>query len=504
MTKKFLCLTIRFLDPVPTFHGRDEGGNPEWPPSPLRVFQALVAAAAARWRGSNFADRAVPALNWLATLVPDIVAPAAQIERTAYRMYVPHNAGDLMTSAWSRGDTEASMAKHRVEKDVWPTRLLSEGEELSAVRYLYAMPETGAELGPLQQVIADAAHSVTHLGRGVDMVTADTSILDSDAVARLPGERWHPTMGGSSHLRIPQDDTLTGLNRRYEDYLQRIGPAGFNPVKRLSEFSLVSYQSSAVAIERPFIIFELLRDDDSRFSYPQEKLIHIAGMVRHLAIEAMTNSPPASVADDWVSSYVAGHVKDGDVSHRQFSYLPLPSVGHEKIDPSVRRMMIAAPPGDAGFLKHLARLLVGRQLKPTAETRIGLAPTLVAARMDNVARSYVRQSTGWASVTPVILPGYDDRKPAKTRRLIEKALLQAGIDQPCEFDWGPFSHFPKSLSAHKYDRKQGPNGYIRPDHLLNQTAVHLKLHFAENSKMRGPLAIGSGRHCGLGVMAAID
>src|SRR6185437_13089146 len=45
-----LCLTLRFLDSVPRFHGRGDDGNPEWPPSPLRFFQALVSAAATRWR----------------------------------------------------------------------------------------------------------------------------------------------------------------------------------------------------------------------------------------------------------------------------------------------------------------------------------------------------------------------------------------------------------------------------------------------------------------------
>ena len=59
------CLTVRFLDPVPTFHGRGDGSEPEWPPSPLRLFQALVAASAARWPGSHFGDYAAPALKWL-------------------------------------------------------------------------------------------------------------------------------------------------------------------------------------------------------------------------------------------------------------------------------------------------------------------------------------------------------------------------------------------------------------------------------------------------------
>ena len=40
----YFCLSLRFLDP--TFHGTGDGSDREWPPSPLRVFQALVAAAA--------------------------------------------------------------------------------------------------------------------------------------------------------------------------------------------------------------------------------------------------------------------------------------------------------------------------------------------------------------------------------------------------------------------------------------------------------------------------
>ncbi|MBX9622589.1 MAG: type I-U CRISPR-associated protein Cas5/Cas6, partial [Gemmataceae bacterium] len=47
------CVSVTFLDPA--FHGRGDGGEPEWPPSPLRLFQAVVAAAAARWRGPPFA-----------------------------------------------------------------------------------------------------------------------------------------------------------------------------------------------------------------------------------------------------------------------------------------------------------------------------------------------------------------------------------------------------------------------------------------------------------------
>ena len=42
-----LVLTVRFLDD--RYHGLlDRGGPPEWPPSPFRLFQALVAGVARR------------------------------------------------------------------------------------------------------------------------------------------------------------------------------------------------------------------------------------------------------------------------------------------------------------------------------------------------------------------------------------------------------------------------------------------------------------------------
>jgi len=53
-------LSIRLLDGA--FHGRGDGGEPEWPPSPLRAFQSLVCAAARRWRAPQFEAYARPAL----------------------------------------------------------------------------------------------------------------------------------------------------------------------------------------------------------------------------------------------------------------------------------------------------------------------------------------------------------------------------------------------------------------------------------------------------------
>jgi CRISPR-associated protein Csb2 len=167
----YFCISIRFLDAVPQFHGRGADGDPEWPPSPLRVFQALVAASAARWRESLFDGYARPALQWLERISPLILTPQVAAKSCGYRMYVPNNSGDLMTAAWSRGDTETSMAKFRVEKDVRPTRLRGD-----AVHYLYSLPEDHSEFERHRTTLQAAANSITHLGWGVDMAVGDAKV----------------------------------------------------------------------------------------------------------------------------------------------------------------------------------------------------------------------------------------------------------------------------------------------------------------------------------------
>jgi CRISPR-associated protein Csb2 len=92
----YLCITIRFLQPL--YHGRTDGGEPEWPPSPLRMFQAIVAAAAGCWR-DDFPESAAP---WLYHLErqppPEIVAPVGRSADAKYRLYVPDNVADIEAS----------------------------------------------------------------------------------------------------------------------------------------------------------------------------------------------------------------------------------------------------------------------------------------------------------------------------------------------------------------------------------------------------------------------
>lgn len=310
-------------------------------------------------------------------------------------------------------------------------------------------------------------------------------------------------MSASHQLRVPIVGTLAALRERQKGFLMRMGEFGFVPVEPLTAYQKTGYRSDREPVAPPFAVFELQREDGSLFPYPQRKLIHLAGMTRHVAIAAAKKTTPPDAPPHWTEQFVAGHVTSNAEEHRQVSYLPLPTIGHRFGDQLVRRLLLTAPQGDERWLRYLADQVQGERLRPEYGNEFSEedAPRLVRIAGDNVTQNYTRPSSSWHSVTPVILPGHDDHKPAKTRRLIERALAMSGITEPCQYEWGTVSRFRKSFSAHKRDRSGQPAGYLRPDHLLSQTAVHLSIHFQDDVEYPGPIAIGAGRHCGFGLMA---
>ena len=102
--KKNLCISIRFLHPQPVFHGRSYGGGPEWPPSPLRLFQALVDAFANQWRTDCIVDSAKPLIDCLQQNEAPIIVAAKHFVGTAVRLAVPNNDLDVWAGPLSKGN----------------------------------------------------------------------------------------------------------------------------------------------------------------------------------------------------------------------------------------------------------------------------------------------------------------------------------------------------------------------------------------------------------------
>src|SRR5262249_33518151 len=84
---RFLVLSIRFLDD--RYHGQTaQGEKAEWPPSPFRLFQALVAGNA---RGASLPESVRVALRWLESLAAPVICAPRAVESPERLTYVVNN-----------------------------------------------------------------------------------------------------------------------------------------------------------------------------------------------------------------------------------------------------------------------------------------------------------------------------------------------------------------------------------------------------------------------------
>ena len=153
----------------------------------------------------------------------------------------------------------------------------------------------------------------------------------------------------------------------------------------------------------------------------------------------------------------------------------------------------------------------------------GVALLSLLPNTDPVVQSYMRTSSTWATVTPVVLPGYDD--PAHYRRrlkrgtsggeqkrllnclneriegLIRKAIAQAGFSQlladSAGIEWRKVGYWRGADLADRYGV---------PDHLMRFPRYHVRIQWCDEKRrpvrINGPICLGGGRFYGLGLFAA--
>ena len=151
----------------------------------------------------------------------------------------------------------------------------------------------------------------------------------------------------------------------------------------------------------------------------------------------------------------------------------------------------AAPPEFQDRIDFIRRRLPGQELQNDS-VPVGLLNILPTNEW--VLKQYVSESYDWSTVTPVILPGHDDRDSRKAEELLRKAFAHAGVSQTlidsAELSWRQVGYLA-GLDLAK--------NYIRPRN-LNGPTYHVRVNFTH--KIKGPLAIGAGRYRGLGLFAA--
>lgn len=162
---------------------------------------------------------------------------------------------------------------------------------------------------------------------------------------------------------------------------------------------------------------------------------------------------------------------------------------------SIARVLVVGSPGLDAEMAWLRGGLAGLEVSWRGAPQAVLEPLPLVG--DAVLEKYVATSRSWSTVTPVILPGHDDRSPRKAEGLLLKSFLQAGltrevVDGIQDLEWREVGFRVGVSRARAYappDKVRGP-------------MFHVRVVFS--SDVPGPLAVGSGRHRGLGVFAIDD
>lgn len=481
---QYLCISVTFLDPL--FHGKGDDG-PEWPPSPMRLFQALLAGARTGCRGNEWTGEKVDAFHWLEQLDPPVIVAPGGHKGSAYRLAVPNNDWDVSGSYWARGvepPDNKQPPSLRAMKQVRPHWLRD-----MTVHYLWPMDESGATEQRAELICREARHLLA-LGWGIDQVVGNGRIITDTEAAALHGERWCPWDGqrpGEPTCRVPTRGSLDDLEKVHKSFLQRVHGNQYAPPLKLSRFGTVSYLSGNTLPARSYAVFEL----PEGVAFRQGSAAKVAAMLRSLASRAAradTHQFPGGS-----ETYVAGHAGKQELTPERFSFLPLATIGHQNADGMIRRLLIAEPfSGSGDHARWAQNRLRNETIWDEQGNERGVVLDLWRQASRAIIGRYVDRASAWCTVTPVILPGFDDGKLAKAERLLLVAIRQAGVPIEAVRD-------VTMRKAPFWPGSQHPRQYFVPDYLRGLPGWHVRLVFHE--PVPGPLSLGAGRHAGLGVFA---
>lgn len=513
----WFSIEVRFLNG--RYHGRDVDTRAEWPPTPLRLFQAITAGAlSGRWAIED-RQASEAALRWLESLdAPELVlAPRAHTLKP-YRIAVPNNQSDRHLPALGKGaHLDRLLAGDKELKVVWP-RIVGRAP------LIYAW-----DISESTQEAAEAARGVVRrlvaLGTGLDHAVADIRIGHD----RPGADGLVPGPPGAS----PCQGTLDSLVALHKAKLERLKtgslrenlpPVRQQPVRppiRSDIHFLFALRAPAVGDDAPLPIDPMAT----------AVLAHTIRLeLAERLTEALRRHPHAAAetSPEGIERLVIGHGAGPGDTGRRIRISPLPSIGHEHSDGLLRRVLVSVPGTFPLPAESVRRALTNCEVEssvPSSPLRVRLAPLEADGDRERAMRArYLGPARVWRSVSPVLLPGRRPAtraRPSQTSRtqpdearihadarrredeglLFEDALRHAGLDKVTGFrlrrePFGP--HQPRADANWRL-----PASLDDPQRvwLTGRPRVHAEVTFEQ--ARAGPILVGDGRFLGLGLFHAV-
>jgi CRISPR-associated protein Csb2 len=466
-------LVIEVVFTAGHFHGE------EWPPSPARLFQALVASthrgAYALFNGT-VRDEALRWLEWLDP--PAVLACPAKRGRERLVNYVPNNDDKI-----EHVRTDKSLAVHALAGN-------------RSVLYRWNFAE-GANAESHADTVCAMTSLITYLGRTVDNVYARARVQHNSKKVHQDGQVLYiPRIQTGGHWFAPAPGFLELCKRRYPHSVSDEPPDFTNSRQ-------VEYETeTALRDNAPLAVFSMLRADGRMLAFDPRNLRQPVGMFRH-AMQCWADENPAMRSHygaDRFAQLLFGHrsatnKSPGEGGH--FAIVPLPSMNAGfTADGWLRRLLLIGhgcrEQSDRDLFEEIARGLNGASLEDNGRTTATLR-TLGSSAAEQVLSPWMdapKAATTWRSVTPIILTGLT-RKGRDAEDCLVRAIKQQGFG---ESDLASVAAFTGPLVP----RSQPARAYRVQGYLTTTQRTHAEIVFRRPAS--GPLVIGRGRFVGFGLM----
>lgn len=474
-----LAITVRFL------HGTFRAGSPEdtvmtgtesseeWPPSPARLFSALVAADGTRDRCHVTNGSELAAIERLGPPVIEASEVSALAQTSIPSRFVVKD---------ERASSTTQNYPARTAAEVRPGIRLS--PPTPVVRYLWE-----SDLGSdIVQSLRRRAARIGYLGCADSPVQVTVSDSAEAEPAELPA--WRPGTSGGVPLPVPYEGFLAALDTSFDAW------SNGEPTRRSwvpNRWAVYGIPSPTEAAAKPTVVW--LEFDRS---VPGRRALSVTETLRNSVLELIDavlgdEAGPAGRRAPWI---LHGHDIPESVEkpYQLARYLPLLNVGHKRADGSVHGAAVWLPAGTEPAVIELVRsVLFGRLRRlhgPGFDVAVTIrsgAPGKISTRPDR----WSGPSRRWTSVTPVVAER--GRRGGPTDSDVKSWFTNAGHPTPERVRVSPV---PITAGAPRLrgDEVHRPGRARHPFYWLD-------VYFQD--EIQGPLCIGRSRSFGIGLLAPV-